>query len=379
MTFNTLQAWINNTFFWLLPVIIILAYLLYRGTRSVLARGAYAIAFKTETIYDDLFVDQLQPFRFAWLAPLLLFYYLAEYFALQYTLVISITIILIIWFLVDLLLAILSGINDAYRHNPRYQGVSVAGYIGIIKVLVVVGAIVLTISYFFEVEPVVLLGGLGAWLAVLLLIFRDTILSFLASIQISTQQIIKEGDEVDIPAFGATGLITNIDLQSITVQNYDNTETVIPTSKIVEVGFKNFRRMLESGNRRIKTALLIDTNTIQIVDHNFLESLQEIELINKYFDGSSGNEKVLLTNIDYFIEYAKQYLNERKDVRQQRFPFLIRLLDPTSRGTPLEFYLFVKANNFIKYEEIKTEIFIHLLAIMPYFGLKIFQEIYRED
>ena len=310
-----------------------------------------------------MFVDQLQPFRFAWLVPLLLFYYLVDYFALQYTIVVSITIVLIIWFLVDLLLAILSGINDVYRHNPRYKGVSVAGYIGIIKVIVVVSAIVLTISYFFEVEPVVLLGGLGAWLAVLLLIFRDTILSFLASIQISTQQLIREGDEIDIPAFGATGLITNIDLQSITVQNYDNTETVIPTSKIVEVGFKNFRRMLESGNRRIKTALLIDTNTIQIVDRNFMESLQEIELINKYLDESLGNEKELVTNIDYFI-----------GVSGNSFRIL-----PSSRGTPLEFYMFVKANSFIKYEEIKTEIFIHLLAVMPFFGLKVFQEFYRKD
>ena len=378
MTYVTSQEWLNNYFLWLLPVVIVLAYLLYRGTRYVLARGAYAVAFKTENIYDDLFVDQLQPFRFAWLVPLVLFYSLANYFALQYTSALSITIVLIIWFLVDLLLAILSGINDAYRHNPRYQGVSVAGYIGIIKVLVVVGAIVLTISYFFEVEPVVLLGGLGAWLAVLLLIFRDTILSFLASIQISTQQIIKEGDEVDIPAFGATGLVKNIDLQTISIQNYDNTLTTIPTAKIVEVGFKNFRTMFESGTRRIKTALPIDTDTIRFVDKNFQENLLGIEFIKEKLVDSDLDPTEPVTNLEYFIEYAYQYLRKRKEVRQRRFPFLIRLLAPTSGGTPLEFYIFVKANSFVSFEAIKTEIFTHMLAVMPNFGLKTFQEEYRE-
>ena len=378
MAFESVQQWVNNYFLWLFPVVILLAYLLYRGTRYVLARGSYAIAFKTETIYDDLFVDQLQPFRFAWILPLLLFYYLAEYFALQYSAVISIAIILMIWILVDLLLAILSGINDVYKHNPRYQGVSVAGYIGIIKVLVVVSAIVLTISYFFDVEPVVLLGGLGAWLAVLLLIFRDTILSFLASIQISTQQLIKEGDEINVPAFGASGFVTDIDLQTITIQNYSNTISTIPTSKITEVGFENMRTILESGNRRIKHQLLLDADTIKIVNQDFTERLSGIDFINKHLKVNTRDESEMITNLDYFIQYATGYLKNRKEIRLRRFPFMIRLLETTPGGTPLEFIMYIKANGIVIFESMRTEIFIHLMAVMPYFELKIFQVEFRE-
>ncbi|UCF29481.1 MAG: mechanosensitive ion channel, partial [Chloroflexota bacterium] len=250
MLIEIIESWINNYPIIVLPIVGLIAYLLYRATRYVLARGLFFIAIRTETVYDDLIVDRLQPFRVAWLVPLLLIYNFSVYFSPEYSFVETISLILIIWFSADFIISILSGINDVYKHNPRYQGVSVAGYIGILKVSIVVGAIVLTVSYLFEVEPIALLGGLGAWLAVLLLIFRDTILSFLASIQISTQQLVKEGDEVSIPAFGASGFVTDIDLQTITIQNYSNTISTIPTSKITEVGFENMREILESGNRR---------------------------------------------------------------------------------------------------------------------------------
>ena len=284
-----------------------------------------------------------------------------------------------IWFSADFIISILSGINDVYKHNPRYQGVSVAGYIGILKVSIVVGAIVLTISYLFEVEPVALLGGLGAWLAVLLLIFRDTILSFLASIQISTQQLIKEGDEVSVPAFGASGFVTDIDLQTITIQNYRNTISTIPTSKITEVGFENLRPMLESGNRRIKHAILLDADTVKFADKDLIDKLSGIDFISEYIEVSQKGGSVPATNLELFIQYATGYLKNKKEVRLRRFPFMIRIMEnPTGGGTPLEFYMYVKAKGIVIFEELKTEIFMHLLAAMPYFDLKVFQQEYRE-
>ena len=358
---------------------LLIAFLLYRITRFLLARGAFFIALRTETVYDDLIVDHLQPFRFAWLLPLLLIYYFSVNFSPEYSFVETISLILIIWFSADFLIAILSGMNDVYKHNPRYQGVSVAGYIGILKVSVVVGAIVLTISSLFEVEPLALLGGLGAWLAVLLLIFRDTILSFLASIQISTQQLIKEGDEVTIPAFGASGFVTDIDLQTITIQNYSNTVTTIPTSKITEVGFENLRTVLESGNRRIKHAIFLDADTIKFVDKDFVEKLSGIDFINEYIDVSNRDESMSTTNLELFIQYATGYLKNKKEIRLKRFPFMIRILEATTgNGTPLEFYMYVKAKGIVIFEQLRTEIFMHLLAVMPYFDLKVFQQEYRE-
>ena len=379
MTFETTQSWINNNPIIVVPLMLLIAFLLYRITRFLLARSAFFIALRTETVYDDLIVDHLQPFRVAWLLPLLLIYYFSVNFSPEYSFVETISLILIIWFSADFLIAILSGMNDVYKHNPRYQGVSVAGYIGILKVSVVVGAIVLTISSLFEVEPLALLGGLGAWLAVLLLIFRDTILSFLASIQISTQQLIKEGDEVTIPAFGASGFVTDIDLQTITIQNYSNTISTIPTSKITEVGFENLRTVLESGNRRIKHAIFLDADTIKFVDKDFVEKLSGIDFINEYIDVSNRDESMPTTNLELFIQYATGYLKNKKEIRLKRFPFMIRILEATTgNGIPLEFYMYVKAKGIVIFEQLRTEIFMHLLAIIPYFELKVFQQEYRE-
>ena len=379
MLIETIESWINNYPIIVVPIIGLIAFLLYRATRFVLARGLFFIAIRTETVYDDLFVDRLQPFRFAWLVPLLLIYNFSVYFSPEYSFVETISLILIIWFSADFILAILSGMNDVYKHNPRYQGVSVAGYIGILKVSIVVVAIVLTISNLFEVEPIALLGGLGAWLAVLLLIFRDTILSFLASIQISTQQLVKEGDEVSVPAFGASGFVTDIDLQTITIQNYSNTISTIPTSKITEVGFENLRFILESGNRRIKHAILLDADTIKFVDKDFIEKLSGIDFISEYIEVSERDESVPATNLELFIQYATGYLKNKKEIRLRRFPFMIRILEtPTGGGTPLEFYMYVKAKGIVIFEEFKTEIFMHLLAVMPNFDLKVFQREYRE-
>jgi len=379
MLIETIESWINNYPIIVVPLVLLIAFLLYRGIRYVLARGLFFIALRTETVYDDLFVDRLQPFRFAWLVPLLLIYNFSVYFSPEYSFVETISLILIIWFSADFILAILSGMNDVYKHNPRYQGVSVAGYIGILKVSIVVVAIVLTISNLFEVEPIALLGGLGAWLAVLLLIFRDTILSFLASIQISTQQLVKEGDEVSVPAFGASGFVTDIDLQTITIQNYSNTISTIPTSKITEVGFENLRFILESGNRRIKHAILLDADTIKFVDKDFIEKLSGIDFISQYIEVSERDESVPATNLELFIQYATGYLKNKKEIRLRRFPFMIRILEtPTGGGTPLEFYMYVKAKGIVIFEEFKTEIFMHLLAVMPNFDLKVFQREYRE-
>ena len=280
--------------------------------------------------------------------------------------------ILSFWLLADLIIAILGGVNDVYKNNPRYTGVSVAGYIGLLQVLTAVAAVVLTISYLSDIDLVTLLSGIGAWLAVLLLIFRDTILSFLASIQISTQKLIKEGDTVDIPAFGASGTITDIDLQSITVQNFDNTITSVPTSKIVETGFKNYRLMIESGSRRLKRAILLNVNSLKFVDEDLLNQLREVEFIQQQIGDLLQSNPERITNLQLFISYAQKYLQSRKEVRQRRYPLVVRPLESTSEGLPLEIYIFVKAPNWEKFEEIQADIILHLMAVLPKFGLKVY-------
>ncbi len=373
MVVDTIQKLSSNLPYLFFPLLFLLSFLLYRVTRFILARLLYWVALRTKTIYDDLFVDRLQPFRFSWLLPLLLIFFFADSLFPDYILVKKFALVLSIWFLVKLLIAIMSGINDVYKNNPRYTGVSVAGYTGLIQVLIVVAGIVLAISYLTDIELVTLLSGAGAWLAVLLLIFRDTILSFLASIQISTQDLIREGDMVDIPSFEASGIVSEIDLSSITVQNFDNTITTIPTSKIEEVGFKNYRIVLESGLRRMKRSIRLDTNSIEFADAGTIRKLKNTVFINTHIPEILSSPDVQTTNLQIFLAYTEKYLTARKEIRKKRYPFLVRALEPTSKGLPIEVYIYVKTSSWEHFESIQSDIIIHLLAALKYFDLKTFQ------
>jgi miniconductance mechanosensitive channel len=390
MSFESLQNWITANPYLFFPVVLILGYLLYRVTKFILARGSYRIALRTDTVYDDLIVDQLHPFRVAWLVPMVLIYYYAFYAIGPDSLLKDLALLTIIWVGADFVIALLSGVNEIYRHTPKYSGVSVAGYIGLFKVLVVVIAFVLSIASFADVSPIALLSGVGAWLAVLLLIFRDTILNFMASVQLSSQQLVKDGDWIEVPSYGANGFVTEINLNTIRVKNFDNTDTVIPTYKMVEVAYKNWRAMQESGGRRIKKSIILDMSTVKFCDNELFESLGKYDLITGYIDEkirqindfqSQHDESVdfpldgpYITNVELFMEYIRAYLRSRKELHQKRLPFVIRMLEPSSRGLPIEIFVFTRTTDWVEFEAIQGNIMIHLLAATPYFDLRIYQE-----
>lgn len=390
MSFEAVQNWIIANPYLFFPVVLIVGYLLYRVTKFILARGSYRIALRTETVYDDLIVDQLHPFRVAWLVPLLLIYYYAIYAVGPDSLLKNLALLTIIWIGADFVIALLSGVNDIYRHTTKYSGVSVAGYIGLFKVLIIVIAFVLSIALFAGVSPLALLSGVGAWLAVLLLIFRDTILNFMASVQISSQQLVKDGDWIEVPSYGANGFVTEINLNTIKVKNFDNTDTVIPTFKMVDVAYKNWRAMQESGGRRLKKSIILDMSTVKFCDNALFESLGKYDLVAGYIDEkirqindfqSQQDESVdfpldgpYITNVELFMEYIRAYLRSRKDIHQKRLPFVIRMLEPSSRGLPIEIFVFTKTTVWVDFEAIQGDIMIHLLAATPYFDLRIYQE-----
>jgi len=389
MSVGALQNLFADFPFLFIPLAIILAYIIYRLTRFIFARISFWIAFRTETTYDDLMVDALYPFRVAWLVPLLLFYYFAKFAYAERPIVNDIVLFLIIWFLVDFSISVLSGINEIYKHRPRYTGTPVAGYIGLLKVLVVIGGAVISISVFSDVPPAVLLGGVGAWLAVILLIFRDTILAFVASVQISTQQLVKDGDWIDVPGYNANGIISDISLNSITVRNWDNTLTVIPTYKIVDVAFKNYRGMEESGGRQITRSIHFDVKSIKFCEMNLLEKLGRYELITD--DVKNQIEKIKAnelqtaepldfpldgpqsTNLDLYIKYLRAYLKGRQDLHQRRLT-IVQTSDPGREGIAVEIYVYTKATGWLEHAATRDEIMIHLLAAAPYFDLRIFQD-----
>lgn len=390
MSVDAIQGFIAAYPFIFIPLAIIIAYLLYRLTKWILARGSFWIAFRTENVYDDLMVDALMPFRVAWLVPLLLLYYFADFAYAELPIVLDIVQFLIIWVLVDFSISLLSGINEIYEHRPRYTGRPVAGYIGLLKVLAVLVGVVITISLFSDVPPAVLLGGVGAWLAVLLLIFRDTILAFLASVQISTQELVKDGDWIEVPSYSANGIINDISLNSITVRNFDNTLTVIPTYKIVDVAFRNYRGMEESGGRRLIRTVNFDVHSIKFCDLSLLEKLKQYDLIAgvvaeqieriKAGELAAAETKDFpldgpqITNLDLFMKYVKAYLKKRKDLHQRRLAAVIQTADPDRNGIAVEIYAFTKATGWVEHAATRDEITIHILAAAPYFDLRVFQD-----
>jgi miniconductance mechanosensitive channel len=220
--------------------------------------------------------------------------------------------------------------------------------------LIVVVAVILSISLFSGESPLVLLTGLGALTAVLLLIFQSTILSLVASIQIASHDLLKEGDWIDVPSYEADGLVVNISLHTIKVQNSDKSFTIIPTYKIVDVAYKNWRGMLESGGRRIKRSILVDMTTVRFCDEEMLTKLRKIDLIQDYLDQriqaieeyrrarpeeyDSPLDGPQITNTEVFRGYIVAYLKNRTDIHREGMPFLVRTLAPTPTGLPIELY-----------------------------------------
>lgn len=369
---------------------IVLSVLMFLIARYVIARALIYLARRTESKYDDIIVHELRPFRFAWIAPLLVIYGFADLLPQIATAIRQVTLFLILWLVIITVNSLLNAVNTIYEASDSYQGLSIQGYLDLIKILLILTAIILTISLFTGESPVVLLSGLGAVTAILLLIFRDTLLSFVASLQIQSNELIKEGDWIEVPSYGADGEVVNMALHTVRVQNWDKTITVIPTYKLMETPYKNWRGMQESGGRRIKRSLHIDLNSIRFCDQEMIERFGRIDLVKEYIaarraqveqwnlehqvEGEDPFGGRQLTNMGVFRTYVFNYLKSRTDLHQEGMTLLVRQLAPSPTGLPLEIYTFAKTTNWAEYEAIQGDIFDHLVAAVPQFGLRVFQE-----
>jgi miniconductance mechanosensitive channel len=390
MDINEIQVWIDQNPEWAFVGVIVLSIILFVIARWIIARGLIYLANRSKTKYDDIIVHSLRPFRVAWLVPILLVYSFA-YLLPEYQIIIEkIALFFVLWVVIVTVNALLGGVNQVYEASPSFTGVSIQGYLDIIGILIILVGLILSVSIFTDESPLALLTGLGAITAVLLLIFRDTILSLVASIQISTLNLIREGDWLEVPSYGADGDVINMTLHTIKVQNWDKTISVIPTYKITEVAYKNWRGMQESGGRRIKRALSLDMSSIKFCDHEMLRELRKIDLIHDYLEMKvheveefrqkhadridSPLDGPQITNVEVFREYISSYLKSREDIHQEGMSFLVRALAPSPMGLPIEVYVFTKTTAWDEYEAIQAEIFDHLLAAASSFDLHVFQE-----
>jgi len=390
MTTIELQNWATQNPFYAISALIILNALLYFFTRNIIARGLIKLASHTSTKVDDILVKHLRPLRISWLAPLAFIFSFAFLFPQYEAAIRKISLFLIMWVSVITLIALLNALNEIYESRPSFNGVSIQSYLDIAKILIALVAVILSISLLSGESPIVLLTGLGALTAVLLLIFQDTILALVASIQIAAHELIKEENWIEVPSYGADGDVINISLHAIKVQNFDKTITVIPTYKIVDTAYKNWRGMQESGGRRIQRSLLIDMTSMRFCDEDLLQELSKIDLIHDYlktrmqaideyrrahldhYDSQLDGPQI--TNSEVFRAYIEAYLKSRSDIHQEGMPFLVRTLAPTPTGLPMELYFFTRTIQWEIYESIQSEIFDHLLAAASHFKLRVFQE-----
>jgi miniconductance mechanosensitive channel len=373
-----------------LAVFFVISLIIFLIAHSILGRGLIYLASRTKTKVDDILVANLRPLRFAWLAPLIFIYSLAYLFPDYENLIKKSSLFLILWVTAVTFNGLLSALNEIYEKSSSFTGVSIQGYLDLVKILVLVVAVIVSITIFTGQSPIVLLTGLGALTAVLLLIFQDTILSVVASIQIATNDLIKEGDWIEVPSYEADGDVVNIGLHTVKIQNFDKTITVIPTYRLIEVAYKNWRGMKEAGGRRIQRSILIDMMSIRFCDEALLERLRKIDLIQaqleekiqkidqykcergELFDSPLDGPQI--TNAEMFRSYIEAYLHNHPDIHTQGMDFIVRSLAPSPTGLSIEVYVFSKATEWDKYEAIQSNIFDHLLAALQFFDLRVFQE-----
>ena len=368
-----------------LAVISLVAFLI---TEKIIIRLLTKILQKTSTKLDDILVNRKIFNRLAYVVPALIFYNFA-YAAPQLTIIIqraSLCLMAIASLLV--LNAFLSALGDIYEKTKFSERLNIKSYLQITKLIINILGSVVIVSILLGKNPTLLLSGLGAMTAVLMLIFKDTILSLVASLQISSNDLFKVGDWIEAPQFGADGDVMDIALHTVKIQNWDKTFSVIPTHKLIDSTFKNWRGMSESGGRRIKRSLFIDMNSISLCSPETLEKFKKFILIREYIDqklveieGYNQENNIdtselingrRLTNIGTFRAYIEAYLRNNSKIHKE-MTFLIRQLDPTEKGLPIQIYVFSNDINWVRYEGIQGDIFDHLLAVIPEFGLKIFQ------
>jgi miniconductance mechanosensitive channel len=378
--------WITNNVKFVF--VLILAVTAYYFIKKIIIPIIRKVVAKTETQIDDILLSDKVLKRISFFAPLFVLHssiyfepswssiltrLLSILYALNFTLVIG---------------AILNSINELYEKREMHKERPIKSYLQIIKIVTYVFGAMAVIGIIVGRSPLEIFAGLGVFAAILALLFRDPILSFVASIQISSYDLVRVGDWIEVPKYGADGDVIDISLTVIKIQNGDKTITTIPTYKLIEDSFKNWRGMKVTGARRIKRTVNIDQTTIKFCTIEMLNRYEKINLIKDYIrekkeelknynsERNIDNETLVngrqLTNIGTFRAYLKEYLKQRNDLNLD-YTFTVRQLQSGSEGLPIEIYVFTSSTDFIKYEDTQADIFDHILAVIPQFDLNIFQ------
>ena len=377
----------NNQGYMIWIWIIAISFIAYLVTRYIILRTISNLFKKTSTELDDVLIDKGLFNRLSYVVPLLIIYNLTDLLP-EYIIIGRLILASIAVSILASLNSFISSINEIYSKSKYSNKLNIKSYLQIFRLVVNLFGIIVVIAVLSGRSTLYLLSGIGALTAVLMLVFKDTILSFVSSIQISSNDLFKIGDWVEAPQFGADGDVIDIALHTVKIQNWDKTISIIPTHKLIDSSFKNWRGMSESGGRRIKRSINIDMNSIQFCTDSMVDRYRKFDLIKEYIEnkisdieGHNTEKKVTdealvngraLTNIGTFRAYISAYLSSHPKVHKD-MTFLIRQLAPTENGVPIQVYIFINDTNWVSYESIQSDIFDHFLAVAQEFDLKVFQ------
>jgi miniconductance mechanosensitive channel len=373
-------------------ILSVLAYVIYLIFSYILVRTMIILARKTKTKFDDLLVSNKTAKYIAHLIPLLFIYksvpIILENFVYWESIFGKLVEIYIVLLSLWIIKTIFNALRDHLKQNPRYSDKPIDSYIQVIMIVLWLYAFIFVVSKIFDVKTGTMLGTFGAVSAIIILIFRDTILGFVASVQVSLNDMVRIGDWITFDKFGADGDVIEINLSTVKVRNFDNTTTTIPTYSMISDSFRNWRGMLNSDGRRIKRHILIKASSIRFLDVNELQDLKKIQLISNYinlrqteidkFNKTHQVDKSVLingrnmTNFGVFRKYITQYLSQYPGLNKEMI-LLCRQLQPTPQGVPLEIYTFSNDKRFENYEYIMADIFDHVFASIRYFDLEIYE------
>lgn len=389
---DTLKNWLADypIVFSMIQIIgvILLAYLAYVIVKKLLISGVHKVVQKTKTEVDDILLNESILKRIAYVAPILIvsqfLYLLPEIEDILQKFTESLIVLLFLLIIGSLI----NAANELYEKSKNYERRPIKGYLQIAKIVIYILGGIAIIGLLTGQEPWAVLTGVGAFTAILILIFKDTILSFVASIHISAYDLVRVGDWIEVPQYKVDGDVLDVALHTIKVQNFDKTIVVFPTNKLLEGSFKNWRGMERAGGRRIKRSIHIDLASVRFCSPELLTKFKRFELIKDYIlkkEEEISNDNIQknvdtselingrrLTNIGTFREYLKAYLKSREDINSG-FTFLVRQLTPGPSGIPIEVYVFADTTKWVKYEEIQSDIFDHIFAVISEFELNIFQ------
>lgn len=370
-----------------------MAVLAYLFLRAVAAPAIRWITGQSEATWDDILLDGRVLRRFSLLAPLLVVRIavpeIVELSSTWKDLSIRVTeaagVVVILW----MISALLSAVNRVYTTYEISRQRPIKGYLQVVMIVVWVFGVVVVLARLADQPVGFFLGGIGALTAVLLLVFKDTLLSIVASIQLTNNEMLRLGDWIQIESQGVDGEVIDVALHTVKVQNWDKTISTVPTHALITDPFRNWRGMEESGGRRIKRSILIDMSSIRFMTADEIERWSRFEPLNEYMatkhdelaswnienapDGALEADSRRLTNVGTFRAYLIVYLRRHPLLATEEMTFLVRHLAPTPEGLPIQIYVFSSDTRWANYEAIQADIFDHLLAIVPEFGLRVFQ------